>query len=65
MTKNIMTYRELYSLFRERNKDLEGYVTDYSPAPGGNQIQIWLNNRMTFYVRYVSGDEGLAFSEVQ
>ena len=64
MNNENLTHGKLFSLFCERNKDLVRYINDYRPANGEYRIQIWFNNKHTYYVRYIKELEEFVFSNV-
>lgn len=47
-----MTYEELFSLFKERNKSIATCIEDYRPANGAYCIQVWTKGGGMFYAKW-------------
>lgn len=64
MNKNA-TWRVLFSLFCERNKDLKGQINDYRPGNEPWKLQLWFKNGTTCYAKWTPEIEAFVFSEVE
>jgi len=60
-----MTYRELYNLFINRNKDIARLINDYRPYGEAYTIQLWFKNGQTCYVKWVSEIDEFVFGEIK
>jgi hypothetical protein len=59
-----ITYGELISKFKERNKDFANLVEDYRPAVGLYKMQIWFKCGKTMYITYNKHEDKFYIEEV-